>query len=132
MPASRAVLADILNLGLDPKKSHNFLAKDGKLKKKDSLKKEAESNIKAGFVFLSEEKEELKTIKQTDQLENASLDSETKSKIFTSKVSKEESNIFQEEKSELSFADDKKLVADAQEKQKKKQYFQKKSPSSNS
>jgi hypothetical protein len=60
MPAPRAILIDIMNLGLDPKKPHASLNKNGKLsqknKKDSTVKQTKEATIKAE----AQEKKEVK------------------------------------------------------------------------
>jgi hypothetical protein len=142
MPAPRAVLADILNLGLDPKKSHSSLSKNGKLKK-NSLPKKQDQDLKPGFVFMTAEKVStsvVETLKQEKVLENVVLDSNVKEEeSFAFDTILEEnivdtSKLMPEEKIEKSKIDsaEVKLSYDQSEKQKKKQAYQKKSFSNNS
>lgn len=145
MPAPRAVLTDILNLGLDPKKSHSSLSKDGKLKKNSLPKKQKQKqdqDLKPGFVFMTAEKVSttvVETLKQEKVLENVVLDSNAKEEeSFAFDTILEEntvdtSKLIPEEKIEKSKVDSEvKLSYDQSEKQKKKQAYQKKSFSNNS
>jgi hypothetical protein len=126
-------------LGLDPKKSHRSLSKDGKLKNVSSKKKK-DLNLKPGFVFVpaQEESTKVETLKQeklTEIVDVSPRVENEKATITTNASLKEkeadaESAIL-EEKVEVNFSTDK-SVDEQSEKQKKKQLFQKKSLSNNS
>jgi len=137
MPAPRAVLADILNLGLDPKKSHRSLSKDGKLKNASLEKKK---DLKPGFVFVptQEESAKVETLKQEKHTEimDVSPNVENEKVTITTDASLKEkeadtTSTIIKEKVEVNFSTDK-SVDEQSEKQKKKQLFQKKSLSNNS
>lgn len=139
MPAPRAVLADILNLGLDPKKSHRSLSKDGKLKNVSSEKKK-DLKLKPGFVFVppQEESAEVETLKQEKHAETLDVSPNVENEKVTiatdASLKEKEADTTQaklEEKVEVNFSTEKSFDEQS-EKQKKKQLFQKKSLSNNS
>lgn len=118
MPAPRAVLNDILDLKLDPKKAHKSTSKKGRLSPKDVFEKKPVE--KPGLVFI-------------DKIEEPPSKEESSSKPEEIVAAESETLLVvtKEEQAKEEVSENVKLINQPSEKSKKKQQYQRKNSYNN-